>query len=194
MKRFEPPAASCTIYTFKEGLLSAVAHDLELRVTRFSVEVGPPSESPTPLLAHLDATSLRVVTALAGGKPHAALGEADTRNIERTIVTEVLEARRFPEIRYRARAVTGQGTHRRIEGTLSLHGRDRPLALEAVLDGASWRAEVTIHQPDFGIKPYSAMLGTLKIKPQIRLVLTLPAGAADALGEPGEGAPPPTAA
>lgn len=194
MKRFEPPAASCTIYTFKEGLLSAVAHDLELRVRRFSVEVSAPGEGPTPLFARLDAGSLRVVTALAHGRPHAALGEADTRNIERTIVAEVLEARRFPEIRYSARAITGQGGHRRIEGTLSLHGRDRALALQAVREGESWRVEATLHQPDFGIKPYSAMLGTLKIKPDVRVVLTLPAEASAVLGgddgEGGGGEPP----
>ena len=73
--RFEPPAAQCLIYTFKEGLLSVIAHDLEIRVTRWSVDIDA---GPTPLSARFDATSLRVTTAMAGGRPHE-IGRASCR-------------------------------------------------------------------------------------------------------------------
>jgi hypothetical protein len=36
--------------------------------------------------------------------------------------------------------------------------------------------EVTLHQPDYGIKPYSAMLGTLKIRPDVKVRIRLPLG------------------
>jgi len=35
-------------------------------------------------------------------------------------------------------------------------------------------AEVPIHQPDFGIKPYSAMLGALKVKPDLVVRCSVP--------------------
>src|SRR4051812_4209200 len=39
--RIDPASAECLVYTFKEGLLSAVAHDLKIRVERFEIEVTP---------------------------------------------------------------------------------------------------------------------------------------------------------
>jgi hypothetical protein len=35
-------------------------------------------------------------------------------------------------------------------------------------------AEFSFDQRDFGLKPYSAMLGTLKVKPVVRVKVTLP--------------------
>ena len=43
-------------------------------------------------------------------------------------------------------------------------------------------AEVSLHQPDFGIKPYSAMLGTLRVKPDVTVVVSLPADAVAGAG------------
>lgn len=192
--RFEPPAAECTIYTFKEGLLSAIAHDLQIRVTRFSVDVERNEGARSPVSARFDARSLRVVSAMANGRPHGALSEADKRTIERNIVEDVLDARRFPEIRFEARGVSGSGEVRSLGGTLFLHGREKAVSFEARLDGASWRAEVPIHQPDFGIRPYSAMLGTLKIRPDLVVRIALPASATDVERETldggGAGEPP----
>ena len=51
-----------------------------------------------------------------------------------------------------------------------LHGRSREITLKRTGDD---EAEVTLHQPDYGIKPYSAMFGALKIKPDIRVRLRL---------------------
>jgi hypothetical protein len=36
-------------------------------------------------------------------------------------------------------------------------------------------ARVRLHQPDLGIKPYSAMLGTLKIQPGVAVEISVPA-------------------
>ena len=201
--RFEPPAAECTIYTFKDGLLSAIAHDLQIRVTRFHVDVERGQGARTPITAHFDARSLRVMTAMSHGRPHGALTEADKRTIERNIVEDVLDARRFPDIRFEARAVDGSGEVRSLGGTLFLHGREKAIAFEARLRGASWRAEIPIHQPDFGIKPFSAMLGTLKIRPDLVVRVSLPVSASDTEretldsggpGGPGDRAGKPTAA
>jgi hypothetical protein len=35
-------------------------------------------------------------------------------------------------------------------------------------------AEVKIHQPDFGIKPYTAALGALKVKPDVLVRVSVP--------------------
>ena len=61
-----------------------------------------------------------------------------------------------------------------VTGELSLHGQRRTLTLQARQKGDRLVAEVTLHQPDFGIKPYTAMLGTLRIRPDVKLQLSLP--------------------
>jgi hypothetical protein len=158
--------ARCRVFTFKEGLLSAVAHDLEIEVQRFSVTIDG-----AQVRASFDASSLRVLHAVHDGVPRpGALSDRDRTKIEQTIRDEVLGARRHPEVRFEAEA-RGDA----LAGTLTLLGRARPLRVPLRTEGNKRIAEATLHQPDWGIAPYSAMLGTLKIKPDVRVRVELPA-------------------
>lgn len=171
--RFHQDNADVLIFTFKEGLLSAVAHDLKIRVTRFSIHVD---EETNAITATFDPRSLRVVTAMkAGAEAIGALSESDKKKIEEHIVDDVLSAKKHPEIRFVSTSVVeDSATGYRIHGRLSLHGKTRELAFTTRTDGEGQVAEITLHQPDFGIQPFSAMLGTLKIKPDVTVRLALP--------------------
>ena len=61
-----------------------------------------------------------------------------------------------------------------VVGALTLHGTTRTLTVRSHAAGATQVAEVTLHQPDFGIKPFSAMLGTLRVKPDLKVRVTVP--------------------
>ena len=39
VRHFDATSAECLVFTYKEGLLSALAHDLEIRVPGFEVDV-----------------------------------------------------------------------------------------------------------------------------------------------------------
>ncbi len=67
-----------------------------------------------------------------------------------------------------------QGDVARVQGALSLRGIERPLSLTARAVAGAWTAEVDLSQPDYGIKPFTAMLGTLKVKPVVRVQLRVP--------------------
>ncbi|MBX3248052.1 MAG: YceI family protein [Myxococcales bacterium] len=170
MPTYDASRAECLVFTYKEGLLSKIAHDLEIRVERFEVKV-----EGTTIEATFDPTSLRVVTARKDGQPNAgALSAGDRAKIEGNITGEVLETKRHPEVRFTGRAeVSDQDA--RVHGELTLHGRTRPLDATVRREGARWVTRVRLHQPDFGIKPYSAMLGTLKIQPDVEIELRVPA-------------------
>ena len=103
----------------------------------------------------------------------ATLSQSDQRSIEKSIADDVLGASRYPEIRFTASSITGQGDTRHIIGTLALHGQKREISFEARRLDDRWRVEAPLHQPDFGIKPYSAMLGTLKVKADLVVKITL---------------------
>src|SRR5262245_54215694 len=165
--RFHQDNADVLVFTFKEGLLSAVAHDLKIRVTRFSIHID---EETNAIDATFDPLSLRVVTAMKDGQEaHAALSESDMRKIEEHIVDDVLLPKKHPEIRFTSTSVEedADGTGYRVRGRLTLHGQTRDVAFVSRTDGEGQVAEVKIHQPDWGIRPFSALLGTLKIKPEI---------------------------
>lgn len=173
MPTFDAATVECHVFTFKEGALSALAHDLELKVSRLTVELEPAGDASYKLVARLAADSLVVLHAMKDGRPTAQLSASDRRKIEKTITGEVLDVRRHPEIRYEATATANQDGFT-LTGELTLQGRRRPLVITARLHDGHLRAEVTLHQPDFGIQPYSALLGTLKLRPDVKVRISLP--------------------
>ncbi|MEO0322662.1 MAG: YceI family protein [Myxococcota bacterium] len=169
--RFDAANACCHVLTFKEGLLSRVAHDLKLRAGRFSLVIDDARVS-----VDVDATSLKVVCARKDGvDAPKTLGFLERSQIERNVKSDVLHSRRFPAIRYVGQVTERSDARGRAEGQLTLHGVTRPVVAEAHRDGDRWRAAFDLHQPDFGITPYSAMLGALRIKPRVQVVFDWPA-------------------
>jgi hypothetical protein len=169
MHTYDASNADCFVFTFKEGLLSPVAHDLRLVVQRFSIEIGEDS-----VLARFDTSSLRVDTPMKEGKENpSALGERDKLKIAEQIREDVLESARYPEARFESSSVrTRPDGGYDLTGQLTLHGVTRPLTARTEAVGSGQRLELTLHQPDFGIVPYKAMMGTLKIRPDVTVRIT----------------------
>lgn len=170
MPHYDQSNAHCLVFTEKEGLLSAVAHDLKIAVSRFEIDVDQTGK----VVAYFEAGSLHVVCAMAGGAEEPGrLSDADRRSIDAAIADEVLDARRHPHVHFIGSSATG-GNLSRISGTLSVRGQSRPVELVAGRAGNRIVTEYRLHQPDFGIRPYRAMLGTLKVKPDVLVRLVLP--------------------
>ena len=74
---------------------------------------------------------------------------------------------------FRGKAEPVGGSYR-ISGELTLHGKTRPLTVAGQARDGRQVFEVSLHQPDFGIKPYSAMLGTLKVKADVKVRIAVP--------------------
>ncbi len=169
MTKLDASQVRCHVLTYKEGLLSAVAHDLWIDVSRVSVDVD---KAAGKVEATFDATSLTVRCAMKDGMERPdALSAKDKRDIEDNIAKDVLVTKKHKEITFRSRSVTAQGSGYVVSGTLEIKGSVRDVSFDLRPVGEQLEAKVRIHQPDFGIKPYSAMLGTLKIKPDVDVVL-----------------------
>jgi hypothetical protein len=168
---FDASTAECLVFTYKAGLLAGVAHDLKLRVERFEIAVDEEG-----IRARFDANSLRVASAQAGGADDPrALSDRDRREIEATIVREVLDARRHPAIEFRSKPIPPSiEPEIEIEGTLRIRGHERPLIIKPRRDGDRAVIETTLDQTSFGIRPYTAMLGALRIRPEVRVRITTP--------------------
>jgi polyisoprenoid-binding protein YceI len=159
--RYDASSAEILVFTFKDGLLSAVAHDLKLRAGSFTLEV----DGETAKLV-LEASSIAVVTPMKDGQenpgsvPKALYGE-----IEKNMKTDVLDVKRYPRIGF----VSTRISEREIVGQLTLHGQTREVKGTRSGDSAEFR----LLQRDFGIKPFSAMLGSLKVKDEVRVMVSL---------------------
>lgn len=149
-----------TVLTFKEGLLSRVAHDLKL-VTE-QVEVHRSGEAVTVSIA---ADSFRVRCAMKRGREdHRALSASQREEIEVIIAETILDAARHPTVRF-----SGEIRDEVLSGTLTVRGVSQPVSLPWRITGGEAIGEITLDQRRFGITPYRAMMGALKLKPELRV-------------------------
>lgn len=173
MPRFDAATADCRIFTYKEGLLSAVAHDLELVVRSFEIDL---SEDRSRITARFDVRSIEVVDPIVDGRrAPGTLSDRDKAKIQSNIVSDVIPAKKHPDIRFESTELREEGDGWVVRGRLTIAGHSRDITVPARREGDHAVADVLLHQPDYGVKPYSAMLGTLKIKPDIRIVIRVPA-------------------
>lgn len=171
--RYDASNAECLVFTYKEGLLSRVGHDLKFTVRTFEVDFDPTSGS---LVATFDPRTVDCVTAMKKGRENRkGLSAKDMRQIQENMERDVLRPSRYPTIRFESSDVVPEGGGYRVRGTLELVGRSRPVSALARPVGGSLVAEVRLHQPDFGIEPFSALMGTLRIQPTVLVRLTIPA-------------------
>lgn len=162
---FDASSARCTVLTFKEGLLSRAAHDLRIRVLRFSIEADI---DRSIVQARFDPRSLRVDCAMRDGvEARGALSSRDTAEIDRIIQEQVLHSSRFPEIVFTSSSAAPSAEGWTVLGRLSLHGILKPVTAQISRKDDLLSTEVRLHQPDYGIEPFTALLGTLRIKPEV---------------------------
>lgn len=167
MAEYNPSNAECVVFAFKEGLLAKAAHDLEIGVERFEIHVDDSSHA---IVASFDPNSLRLVNAYpADEKVPEQLLENDVKKIHEHIVDDVLETKEFPELRFVSSNVEAVDGGFQVTGSLTLHGETRELQVRIQEEAEQWVAEVPLEQPDFGITPFRALLGAIRIKPGVRV-------------------------
>ena len=172
MARYDAYNSECLIFSFKDGLLARLAHDLKLRVERFSIEVD---ETTRQIKATFDPSSIQVVCAMVDGRDDpSTLSKGDKKKIYDNATKDVLRTRKYPEVRFDSTNVVERGEGFAIEGTLQMHGKSRNIQTSVRPDGDRWVTELELHQPDFGIKPFTAALGALKVKPDVLVRVSVP--------------------
>ena len=157
------------VFTFKAGLLARLAHDLRLRVGRVEVR----RTGPDTFEVAVRADSLRAECAIRGGRPDfRALSARDLADIDANTRKDVLHPDRHPWIRFQGRLVGG-----RVEGDLELHGRIAPLSFAVTPSGGRVRGEVEFAPSRWGIPPFTALMGAMKVQDRVRVVFDVAAPA-----------------
>ena len=163
-------ASKLTLWTYREGLLSRVAHDLSIQATEFLAPLTVEGDR-VRVDVRVNVRDLKVQGQVKDGEVRP-LSDSDHAEIEKNLTTKVLDASRHPELSYRGEG-RREGDRARLQGELTLRGTSRPLALEGTLEddeqGFRITGAVRFRQTDWGIKPYSALMGALKVKDELRV-------------------------
>lgn len=162
--------ATCEIFTYKAGLLSAVGHDLLLRCNKFEL-----TYEDGEVHGRFDGLAMEVVGALKNGQVNPnALSEQDCRDILNNIRVGVFKRHEASDITFMCDDLEEDDELIEGEGTLTIPPNDHDIDFELSIDGDQAVCEVTLHQPDWGIAPFKALMGTLRIQPDIKVRVTVP--------------------
>jgi polyisoprenoid-binding protein YceI len=170
--RLGPDSGRLLVQTGRTGLGRRVGHDLTLEPVRWSAtaEIVPGDPAASSVTVTVEAGSLEVREGTGGVKP---LTDGDRAEIQRALREKALHTARHPEIIFRSTRVTGTPEEFAVEGDLTIMGRIRPVTVRAVVDGDRLRGGVTIAQSRWGITPYSAFFGALKLADEIEITFDL---------------------
>jgi YceI-like domain len=154
-----PEDGILSVRTSRTGAVAKAGHDLHIHVTEWSATLD--TDAPS-LTLDADATSLRVREGSGGMKP---LDEDDLENIETTIDDEVLLRR---DISFRSTRIDATDGGLRVQGDLTVVGETRPIAFDLAV-GDRITGVAVVKQTEWGMKPYTALFGALKVADEVRV-------------------------
>lgn len=169
-----PESGRLLVRTGRTGLGARAGHDLTIEVTGWSgtvtVSTAEPARSSVSL--DLDADSLHVREGHGGVKP---LTDSDRAEIRRTIAGKILHTDQHPVIKFRSTRVAGSPESFTVDGDLTIMDATRPVTVRGTIgEDGRVRGEATVAQTQWGIKPYSAFLGALKLADEVTVELDAP--------------------
>lgn len=170
-------ASAVRVHVGKSGIFGFAGHTHEVAAERFQgrVEADPEDLARSSVELSFEASGLKVV---AEGEP-----AGDAPKVQDVMSgPKVLDAARFPAIRFRSQQVSGrkvaEGVYDlQVTGELSLHGVARtvtvPVRVELAGNTLTASGKTTLGQRAFGIEPVSAGGGTVKVKNELGIEFKL---------------------
>ena len=168
-------ASRFTVQAFAAGLLSSFGHNPTIGIRGFSGEMECEQETYNNARVH--------VTVQTGAMEVLdEMKSDDRRNLEKEMNETILEVSRFPEASFDSKRIAieklGADLLRaRVDGDLTFHGTTGTLSFDArvtsVANTLRISGEFPLRQSEYGIKPFSAAGGTLKLKDELKFSFEL---------------------
>ena len=170
-------ASSVTVRAFATGLLASFGHNPTITAPEVGGEVSLNPEA-------VEQSSLRLTIPASGLAVADDVSASDRKEINRRMHEEVLESDSYPNIVFESShgtaSKTGEGQYwMALNGQLTLHGvtRDQSVSVRVSVSGETLRAagDFSVLLSDYGIRPVSALGGTVKLKDEIKLSFSISA-------------------
>ena len=140
-----------------------MGHRLTVAMTSWQATVRWADGRPVSAELTVDVDSLQV----SHGEGGIMALSAPEKRLARSHALKALDAGRLPRIRYQVDDIEQIGDDYRLRGTLEIHGKSRRHEVDLhVKDlGETWQlsCEADVRQTDFGVKPYSMLMGAMKV-------------------------------
>ena len=162
---FGPNNARLLVSIVREGMAKKAGHDLKLEVASWNADVTVDGDDPTKssMTVQADSRSFEVVEWSGGVKP---MTEGDKKDIKKNINEKVLKN---SDISFKSTSVNPHANGARVSGDLTINGSTQPAQFDIQIDGGIARCTAAIQQSLFGIKPFTAFMGALKVKDVVEI-------------------------
>ena len=149
-----------------------LAHDLILSPRSWRGTLNVDADNPAASSAELaiDARSIEILESVGGVM---SLSDKDKGKIAKNMEEDVLQTNKFPELTFESTSVSGSAPNFNVAGNMTVRGTTRPVNVALNVNGSQVNATTSISQKDFGIKPFSAMMGAIKLRDDVDFELTV---------------------
>lgn len=161
--KFGPDNATLAVHTTRAGAAAKAGHDLVIDVTSWEATLEVDDTATLQLSA--DSTSLHVREGKGGAKK---LDEGDKEDILKTIDKDILKKQ---DITFTSTSCERTNGGLTVSGDLEIVGTTNPVSFELSESDGTLTGSATLKQSDWGIKPYSALFGALKVNDEVQVVV-----------------------
>lgn len=162
-----PDDGTLQVKTYREGVAQKIGHDLVIEVERWEAQVELGADGALESL-RLDADS-RSLQVREGNKGLKPLTDKDRRDIRGSIDEKVLRGK---PIAFESSAIATAGGNVTVEGKLTIAGETREALFELQRgDDGRIHGTLPVTQSEWGIKPYRGLMGALKVRDEVEIVI-----------------------
>jgi polyisoprenoid-binding protein YceI len=167
-----PDSGRLLIRTSRTGLGRKAGHDLTIEVTRWSGEAAVDTSEPanSSVTVEIEVGSFEVRDGVGGVKP---LTDSDRAEIKKVLQGKILHTGEHPVITFRSTDVEGTPESFTIGGDLTIMGETQPVTVRGQAAADRLSGGATVVQSRWGIKPYSALFGALKLADPVEIEFDL---------------------
>lgn len=157
-----PENGTLEVRTGKGGAASVAGHNLRMQVGSWHATIDLDTGSAS---LSADPRSFRVLEGTGGVMP---LGDEEKEAIPKTIDEDVLKG---APIEFRSTQLNVADRRVDVQGELELFGTRRPVAFALDIRDGHIHGTASVTQSDWGVKPYTALFGTLKVADVVHIEL-----------------------
>jgi polyisoprenoid-binding protein YceI len=160
------------IRTGVSGRAARMGHRLSVAMKRWQATVGWAGTEPVSAELTVEVDSLEVLRGEGGVKglsgPEKALVKSNA--------LKSLNAGRYPEIRFTTDTIDKTDEGYRLTGKLHIRGKSGEHVIDLRTEdlGEAWQmsAESSVRQTEYGVKPYSLLMGSVRVADQVSVSFT----------------------
>ena len=160
------------IRTGVTGRAARMGHRLTIAMTRWQAAVNWSGAEPVSAELTVDVDSFDVLRGEGGVKGLSG----PEKVLVKSNAMKSLDSGRYPEIRFAADHITETDDGYRLSGKLHIKGKSRDHVIDLRTEdlGDSWRmsAESSVRQSDYGVKPYSLLMGSMQVTDDVSVSFT----------------------